>query len=103
MVDLYWRDFGIDIFKEAISIPGVCLAYLFKTLHQKQPSTTFGLFTEEQGLLCQELYSKNSLCGGLSFIGQRIAIKDETPIRGNADKKVKKVVVVPGRLVNVVV
>lgn len=75
-----------------MSIPGVCLAYLFKTLHKVQPSTRFGLFAEEQGDLCQELYGKKSLCGGLAFIGQRIAVKDETPIRGNPEKLVKKII-----------
>jgi hypothetical protein len=89
MHQIFWDQFGVEIFKMSQSIPGVCMSYLFDQLHKLKPTLTFGLFGEKQGELCQELYA--SMTGGLSSIVTRLAEHGKTKIRGG-DKVVKKVV-----------
>lgn len=90
MASIMYKDLGIDIWKECLSLPGVTLKYLFSRLHQNHPTARFGLFAEKQADLCQQFYK--SMVGGLSVIVQRRAEAGVTPIRGNEDVKVKKIV-----------
>lgn len=86
MLSLYWARFGIDIFREAMSLPGVTERYLFKSI----PNTRFSLFSENTKEIYYSL--KSSMRGGLSMVMSRLAIKDETYIRNNVQKPVKTII-----------
>lgn len=90
MAAIMYKDLGIDIWKECLSLPGVTLKFLFSRLHENHPTARFGLFEEKQAKLCQEFVA--SMTGGLSTIVQRKAEAGVTPIRGNEDIKVKRIV-----------
>ena len=86
MANLYWSRFQIDIFREAMSLPGVTERYLFKSI----PNTRFSLFSENSKDIYYML--KSSMKGGLSMVMTRLAIKDQTYIHKNAKKPVKTVI-----------
>lgn len=63
------------------------MRYLFKNI-----DVPFGLFSKKQKHLYYDL--KSSMCGGLSLVMKRLAIKDETRIRGDTEqhKLVKSII-----------
>ena len=72
----FYTERGVDPFKEAISVPGLTLKYLFKTV---SPDVTFSLFKEKH----KELYYKikENIVGGPSIVFSRYHEKDVTKIR----------------------
>ena len=81
----FHKSLGIDIFKEAITVPGVTLKYLFGTLG---PDVSFSLFKEDD----KDLYYKmrQNIVGGPSLVFHRYHEKNETTIR-NETKVCKEV------------
>ena len=71
-----YNEKGLDPFKEAISLPGLCQRYLFKNLKEDEYFVSFG---EEH----KDLYKlfKNSIVGGPSIIFTRYHEKGKTKIR----------------------
>jgi hypothetical protein len=82
-VDFY-EDLGVDMFKDAISVPGVTLKYLFKTLPK---DVSFSLCSKRE----QDLHNtiRENIVGGPSIIFHRYHEKDQTFVRGNSDKAVQ--------------
>ena len=72
----FYQSLGIDMFKDAISVPGLTLKYLFSTLN---PDTFFTLFKDKD----KDLYYKmrQNIVGGPSVIFHRYHEKDKTTIR----------------------
>jgi hypothetical protein len=70
-----FRDIGLDIHKDAISISGLALKYLWKT---KSPNASFQLFKGYE-----ELYFKykNNLVGGPSIVFNHYQERNKTKIR----------------------
>ncbi|BFZ13860.1 hypothetical protein BsWGS_16899 [Bradybaena similaris] len=77
---------GVDMFKDAISVPGITLKFLFKTLPR---GVMFSLCSEKQKALHTTM--RNNITGGPSIIFHRYHEKDVTFIRGNAAKVVKTI------------
>ena len=75
----------IDIFKEAISIPGLTLKYLMKTI----PRTVHLSLIDKRHKDLHDIYRSN-ICGGPAMILRRYHEKDITLIR-NKTHKVKKI------------
>ncbi len=79
-----YRERGIDLFKDGISVPGLTMKYLFKI----SPQANFALFGNKD----QDLYHtfRKNLVGGPSIVFTRYHSAGETRIRGG--KVVQKVV-----------
>mgnify|MGYP006375582401 FL=1 len=82
----FYSTLGVDIFKQAISVPGVTLRYLFKSIPR---DTYFSLFNEKQKDVHQLL--RDNLTGGPSIIFHRYHEKNQTFVRNNPEKKVQSV------------
>ena len=80
----FYADLGVDMFKEAISVPGVTLKYLFKTL---PPGVHFSLCSKRDADLHRTI--RDNIVGGPSIIFHRYHEKGQTFIRGNKDKVVQ--------------
>ena len=78
----YYFDMGVDVFKVAISAPGVARRLLFK--YARANNKYFASFEEEH----QDLFYKFKKCaaGGPSIIFKRYAKVGETKIRNNHEK-----------------
>ncbi|KAJ8306861.1 hypothetical protein KUTeg_014945 [Tegillarca granosa] len=74
----FYFEKGIDVFKTAISVPGVARQLLFKTAKEK--NVTFALFDERNADLYQTI--KNNITGGVSQIFTRYHSAQKTKIRG---------------------
>ena len=83
----YYMERNIDVFKDAVSIPGVAQRLAFKSLNFKD---TFYLFNKRHSDLLPLFYS--NMVGGPAFIFDRMQEKDETTIRhipgGRITKKI---------------
>ena len=75
MIDFY-REAGIDMLKDGVSVPGLTLKYLFNTMDK---STFFTLFNEKNADL-QKLI-KESIVGGPSIVFHRLQEAGVTKIR----------------------
>ena len=82
----FYSERGLDMFKCAISVPGLSLRYLFQTLDK---GTFFSLIDRAN----QDLYYKikKNVVGGPSIVFNRYHEADKTRIRGG-DKMCKKIV-----------
>ena len=71
-----YREKGIDLFKDGISVPGLTMKYLFKL----SPEANFALFGNKD----RDLYHKfrENLVGGPSIVFTRCHAAGETRIRG---------------------
>ena len=78
----YYFDMGVDVFKSAISAPGIARRLLFK--HAKENNKYFASFGVEH----EDLFYKFKKCafGGPSIIFKRYAKVGETNIRQNPEK-----------------
>jgi G:T-mismatch repair DNA endonuclease (very short patch repair protein) len=82
----FYRGLGVDMLKDSISIPGVCMKYLFSTL----PSDTFfSLIGEKQRDLHDTF--RDQLVGGPSLVFTRLLEKGVTRLRGG-EKRVQSLV-----------
>lgn len=77
---------NIDIFKTAMSVPGICS--LFSA--SRRSGASFSLFGEDDKNLFYTV--KNNIIGGLSIIFHRYAKATETFIRNNPEKPCKRIV-----------
>ena len=84
MFDFY-QSLNIDMFKEAISVPGLTLKYLFNTL---DPQSFFTLFKDKDRDLFYKM--RNNIVGGPSIIFHRHHESGVTRIR-DGDKMCKEV------------
>ena len=75
-----YRDRGIDMFKDGISVPGLTLLYLFKDLPSK---TYFTIFNQTNRDLHKLV--KDNIVGGPAIIFHRYHEKDVTKIRGGSE------------------
>ncbi len=82
----FWQEHGIDMLKEAISLPG--LAFKFEMGFLKQQGIHLSSFHDEQ---TYQLF-KNNMVGGPAIIFKRYAEVNKTFIRGNPAKPVSKIV-----------
>ncbi|MES9902395.1 MAG: hypothetical protein ABW168_06885 [Sedimenticola sp.] len=82
----FYFDKGIDVFKTAISVPGIARQMLFKTAEES--GAEFSLMDQGNEKLYQTI--KQNIVGGTSIIFTRYAKAGETLIRGG--KLCKKVV-----------
>lgn len=73
----HWRNLGLDMFKEAVSLPGLSSLYLFKTLSCE---TIFVHIKESDAWLLNSM--KANLIGGPSLIYSRYAEVNKTFIPG---------------------
>jgi hypothetical protein len=80
----FYAKLGVDMSKDAISVPGVTLKYLFKTLPK---DVSFSLCSKREEDLHKTI--RNNIVGGPSIIFHRYHEKDQTFIRGNRDKSVQ--------------
>ena len=71
---LFWTHFGVDLFKEAISLPGVSLKYCMGLT-----DATFALYGKNDSWLYKEL--RESVVGGPSLIFSRYHEKGVTKLR----------------------
>ena len=76
----FYRDRGIDMFKDGISVPGLSLLYLFNNL---PPKTFFTVFNQTNSDL-HELV-KDNIVGGPAIIFHRYHEKNVTRIRGGGE------------------
>ena len=76
----FYRDRGIDMFKDGISVPGLSLLYLFNNL---PPKTFFTVFNQTNSDL-HKLVNDN-IVGGPAIIFHRYHEKDVTKIRGGGE------------------
>ena len=76
----FYRDRGIDMFKDGISVPGLSLLYLFSNL---PPKTFFTVFNRTNSDL-HELV-KDNIVGGPAIIFHRYHEKGITKIRGGSE------------------
>ena len=74
----FYFDKGIDVFKTAISVPGIARQMLFRTARKE--NVTFALFDENNKDLYQTI--KNNIVGGPSIIFTRHHCAGKTLIRG---------------------
>ena len=83
----YYFDMGVDVFKVAISAPGVARRILFK--HAKENNKHFASFSKEQN----DLFYKIKTCafGGPSIVFKRYSKVDETFVRNNPEKPCKNI------------
>ena len=68
----FYCQLGVDMFKEALSVPGLTMKYLFKTT-----DATFSLFNEENSDL--HTLIRENLVGGLSIIFHHYHEAGKTP------------------------
>ena len=73
----FYADLGVDMFKDAISVPGITLRYLFKTLPK---NVSFFLYSKNQSNLHKMI--RDNIVGGPSIIFHRYHEKNKTRIRG---------------------
>lgn len=85
-IDMY-STLGVDLLKDGISVPGITLKYLFKTI---SPGVYFSLFDSKRAYLHQLL--RQNMVGGPSIIFHRYHEKGKTYIRNNPTKPVQAVV-----------
>ena len=76
----FYRDRGIDMFKDGISVPGLSLLYLFNNL---PPKTFFTVFNQTNSDLHKLV--KDNIVGGPAIIFHRYHEKDVTKIRGGGE------------------
>ena len=76
----FYRDRGIDMFKDGISVPGLSLLYLFNNL---PPKTFFTVFNHTNSDLHKLV--KDNIVGGPAIIFHRYHEKDVTKIRGGGE------------------
>ena len=76
----FYRDRGIDMFKDGISVPGLSLLYLFNNL---PPKTFFTVFNQTNSDLIKLV--KDNIVGGPAIIFHRYHEKDVTKIRGGGE------------------
>ena len=74
----FYATLHVDMLKDAISVPGITLRYLFKTI---PPHTYFSLFGDKQKDIHTML--RDNITGGPSIIFHRHHEKDKTRIRGD--------------------
>ena len=72
----FYRALGLDMLKDGIGIPGLCLRYLFKTLPD---DVFFSLIGSRQKDLHQLI--RGQLVGGPSLVFHRLFVKGETRLR----------------------
>ena len=82
----FWQEQGIDMFKEAISLPG--LAFKFEMSFLKEQGVHLSSFDNES---TYQLFHKN-MVGGPAIIFKRYAEVNKSNIRSNPDKPVKRIV-----------
>ena len=75
--EFYQKTLRVDLFKEAISVPGVARKLLFRCARQAQAS--FSLFPEKHADLYQKI--RNNLIGGPSIIFRRHSKAGQTVLR----------------------
>ena len=83
---VFWQEQGIDMLKEAISLPG--LAFKFEMGFLKQQEIYLSSFKTKDSY---DLFH-NNLVGGLAIIFKRHAEVDKTYVRNNTEKPVKKII-----------
>ena len=76
----FYRDRGIDMFKDGISVPGLSLLYLFNNL---PPKTFFTVFNQTNSDLHKLV--KDNIVGGPAIICHRYHEKNVTRIRGGSE------------------
>ena len=76
----FYRDRGIDMFNDGISVPGLSLLYLFNNL---PPKTFFTVFNQTNSDLHKLV--KDNIVGGPAIIFHRYHEKDVTKIRGGGE------------------
>ena len=76
----FYRDRGIDMFKDGISVPGLSLLYLFNNL---PPKTFFTVFNQTNKDLHKLV--KDNIVGGPAIIFHRYHEKGITKIRGGSE------------------
>ena len=74
----YEHEFKLDMLKDAMSIPGLTLRYLFKNM---PPDVYFSLFSEKHNDLHTLL--REQMVGGPSIVFSRYQEANETKIRGD--------------------
>lgn len=82
----FWREHGIDMLKQAISLPG--LAFQFEMDFLKQQGVHLSSFHDET---TYQLFRKN-MVGGPAIIFKRYAEVGATAVRSNPERSVKKIV-----------
>ena len=75
-MNAFYKERGIDTFKDGISVPGLTMKYLFKTT----PDAEFSLFDEKNKDL-HDIF-KSNLVGGPSIVFHRYHEAGKTQIRG---------------------
>ena len=84
MIRFYKEDKRIDLFKSAISVPGVARNILFRTA--KEQNAFFYSFSKNESEIYRDF--KASITGGISQVFCRYAEKGKTHIRRNKDHPV---------------
>ena len=84
--DTYSENFGLDMFKDGLSVPGLSMKYLFSTVSKP---TFFSLISDEDRDL-HETFRKQ-IVGGPSIVFHRYHEKGETQIRGIPNKDVEQI------------
>ena len=82
-----YKNSGLDLFKSAISLPGISLNWAFDTIPKENK---FHLFPPRHADIGQNM--RNNLTGGLSIIFHRKQVKNETLICNNPVRVVKSIV-----------
>ena len=82
----FYKELGLDMLKDGIGLPALCLKYLFSSM---SPEVYISLFNTRQQDLAEKL--RANIVGGPSLVFTRLLVKDQTPIRGG-DKVVKSVI-----------
>ncbi|GFO23695.1 hypothetical protein PoB_005020000 [Plakobranchus ocellatus] len=83
----FYKTLGLDMLKDAVSVPGLTLRYLFKTMPQNH---FFSLIREKDKDLHEEL--RKQIVGGPSIIFHRYHEKGITKLRGENGKAVQSLV-----------
>ncbi|RUS83075.1 hypothetical protein EGW08_009161 [Elysia chlorotica] len=83
----FYKTLGLDMLKDAVSVPGLTLRYLFKTMPQ---SHFFSLIREKDKDLHEEL--RKQIVGGPSIIFHRYHEKGKSKLRGESGKPVESLV-----------
>jgi G:T-mismatch repair DNA endonuclease (very short patch repair protein) len=76
----FYANLGVDMFKDAISVPGVTLRYLFKTLPK---NVSFSLCSKMEAEFHETI--RKNIVGGPSIIFHRYHEAGKTKIRGGKD------------------
>ncbi|GFN74662.1 hypothetical protein PoB_000116800 [Plakobranchus ocellatus] len=83
----FYKTLGLDMLKDAVSVPGLTLRYLFKTMPRAH---FFSLIREKDKDLHEEL--RKQIVGGPSIIFYRYHEKGITKLRGESGKAVQSLV-----------